>query len=105
MVGLCVWVLGPVVKTVTNLPPFMGMLLGLGTLWILTEILHRKKNEDEKQQLSVVNALQRMDVPSILFFLGILLAVGALQYTGLLSGLANQLSTIIRNEKMLVGSI
>ncbi len=105
LVGLLVLVLVPVFKTVTHLPPFMGMLLGLGTLWIITEILHRKKNEDQKQQLSVVNALQRMDVPSILFFLGILLAVGALQYTGLLSGLANQLSTVIRNEKMLVGSI
>ncbi|WP_100615366.1 sodium:proton antiporter NhaD [Confluentibacter citreus] len=72
----------PIFKTVTHLPPFMGILFGLGIMWILTEVLHMKKNEEHKKSLSISAILTRIDTPSILFFLGILLAVAALQVGG-----------------------
>lgn len=92
----------PAFKTITHLPPFMGMLLSLGALWLLTELIHRKKDEEQKKQLSVLRALERMDVPSVLFFLGILLAVGVLQNTGILMGVANWLNGITQNETIIV---
>ena len=78
----------PVFKTVTHLPPFMGMMLSLGVIWVVTEILHRSKNIEEKEQLSVLSVLRKVDTPSVLFFLGILLAVSALQEIGHLGVLA-----------------
>ena len=72
----------PVFKTVTHLPPFMGMMLSLGLLWILTERLHKSKNQEAKAHLTVVGVLRHIDSASVLFFLGILLAVGALQEAG-----------------------
>jgi Na+/H+ antiporter NhaD/arsenite permease-like protein len=72
----------PVFKTVTHLPPFMGMMLSLGLLWILTERLHKSKNHEAKAHLTVVGVLRHIDSASVLFFLGILLAVGALQEAG-----------------------
>ena len=72
----------PVFKTVTHLPPFMGMMLSLGLLWVLTERLHHSKNIEEKEHLTVVGVLRKIDSASVLFFLGILLAVGALQEAG-----------------------
>ena len=72
----------PIFKTVTHLPPFMGMMLSLGLMWILTEILHRTKNHEEKSSLSVIRVLRKIDSASVLFFLGILLAVAALQEAG-----------------------
>lgn len=75
----------PVFKTLTNLPPFMGMLFSLCILWLITEILHRKKPIELRQHLSVASTVQRIDTPSILFFLGILMAVAALQTNGTLA--------------------
>ena len=100
--GIAVLLFVPVFKTTTHLPPFMGMLLGLGLLWILTELLHRNKKKEEKQKLSVIRALEHMDVPSVLFFLGILLAVGVLQHTGLLTQLAGMLANTFENEKIIL---
>ncbi|HEV8511740.1 MAG TPA: sodium:proton antiporter NhaD, partial [Cyclobacteriaceae bacterium] len=100
--GIAVLLLVPAFKTLTHLPPFMGMLLGLGFLWILTELIHRNKNEEERQKLSVIHALERMDVPSVLFFLGILLAVGALHYAGQLSNLAGALTNTFDNDKIIL---
>jgi Na+/H+ antiporter NhaD/arsenite permease-like protein len=78
----------PVFKTVTHLPPFMGMMMSLSILWIVTEILHKSKNREVKHDLSVIGVLQKIDVASVLFFLGILLAVSALQEVGLLNQMA-----------------
>ena len=100
--GLAVLLLVPVFKTVTHLPPFMGMLLGLGLLWVLTELIHRNKEEEEKQKFSVIRALEHMDVPSVLFFLGILLSVGVLQLTGQLTQLAGLLTNTFENEKTIL---
>ncbi|MDX1410266.1 MAG: sodium:proton antiporter NhaD, partial [Saprospiraceae bacterium] len=81
----------PVFKNITHLPPFMGMLLSLGLLWVLTELIHRNKEHHNKSGLSVTGVIRRIDTPSILFFLGILLAVAALQTAGHLQDLAELL--------------
>ena len=100
--GLCVLVCVPIFKTVTHLPPFMGMLLGLAVLWIVTELIHSGKDTEDKDFLSVVHALRKVDTPSILFFLGILLSISALQATGQLSSLAQWLTNAIANETIIV---
>ncbi|MEJ1223191.1 sodium:proton antiporter NhaD [Sediminicola sp. 1XM1-17] len=83
----------PVFKTITHLPPFMGMLFSLGVLWIATEIIHRKKPFEIKHQYSVANTIRRIDTPSILFFMGILLAVAAMQTNGVLGVVGNSLDS------------
>jgi Na+/H+ antiporter NhaD/arsenite permease-like protein len=95
----------PIFKTVTHLPPYMGILFGLGVMWIVTELMHSGKDEEEKGLLSVNHALKKIDTPSILFFLGILLSIAALQATGVLSSLAGWMSSTIGNEYVIVMSI
>ena len=90
--GLGVLLFVPFFKSLTHLPPFMGVLFGVGLLWVITGILHKKKNEEEKSVYSVMHALQKIDTSSILFFLGILLSVNVLQNTGLLKQLALNMS-------------
>lgn len=89
--GVCSLLFVPVFKTVTHLPPYLGMLLGLGVLWVLTEILHKRKHSKCDNKLTVVGILTRVDVPTVLFFLGILLAVASLQSAGQLEILAQYL--------------
>ena len=84
----------PVFKTVTHMPPFMGILLGLGIMWLVTEIIHRSKNTEDKSKLSVISVLRKIDTPSVLFFLGILIAVAGLQSAGHLV----QLATVLENQ-------
>ena len=88
----------PVFKTVTHLPPFMGMMLSLGVLWIITDILHRRKPSEIRHHLSPIGVLQKIDTPSVLFFLGILLAVASLQSMGQLGDLANALDYSIGTD-------
>jgi Na+/H+ antiporter NhaD/arsenite permease-like protein len=87
----------PIFKTLTHLPPYMGIIFGLGSMWVLTEMVHSGKDEGEKGLLSVNHALRKIDTPSILFFLGILLAVSALQSTGILTSVASALDKSIGN--------
>jgi Na+/H+ antiporter NhaD/arsenite permease-like protein len=75
----------------------MGIIFGLGLMWVLTEMVHNGKDESEKGLLSVNHALRKIDTPSILFFLGILLAVSALQSTGILTSVASSLDRSIGN--------
>lgn len=84
----------PVFKTVTHLPPYMGILFGLGVLWVVTEVIHRGKNDEDKHPLSVVGVLRRIDTTSVLFFLGILLAVSSLATAGHLT----QVATLLRES-------
>jgi Na+/H+ antiporter NhaD/arsenite permease-like protein len=95
----------PVFKTLTHLPPYMGVLLGLGVMWVITELIHSGKNEKEKGLLSVNHALRKIDTPSILFFLGILLSIAALQATGILTSIATSMSNSIGNIKIITLSI
>lgn len=87
----------PVFKTITHLPPYMGMLLSLGVLWVVSEVIHRNKPKEIKNQLKVVNILRRVDVPTVLFFLGILSAVAALQSAGQLNVLSQYLNEKLHN--------
>lgn len=87
----------PIFKSITHLPPFLGVLFGLSVLWAFTEFLHRNKSLEKRKSLSIAQTLQRVDTPSILFFLGILLAVAALQSAGHLLALASYLDTTIGN--------
>jgi Na+/H+ antiporter NhaD/arsenite permease-like protein len=93
--GLFGLLLVPVYKTITHLPPFMGMMLSLGMLWLLTDILHKSKNLEFRRKYSVIGAIRKIDMPSVLFFLGILLAVGSLQSAGHLGELAQGLDKSI----------
>lgn len=90
--GVCGLLFVPVFKMVTHLPPYVGMLLSLGVLWIVTEIIHRSKNHEQKSQLSVIGVMKKVDTPTIFFFLGILLAVAALQSAGQLDIVATYLN-------------
>ncbi|MCK3684963.1 sodium:proton antiporter NhaD [Maribellus sp. YY47] len=87
----------PVFKTLTHLPPYMGMLLALGVLWVVSEIVHKDKPKEVKNKLKVTAILRRVDVPTVLFFLGILSAVAALQSAGHLSILSKFLDDKLGN--------
>ncbi|MGL6178262.1 MAG: sodium:proton antiporter NhaD [Tannerellaceae bacterium] len=88
----------PIFKSVTHLPPFMGMILGMAVLWFATEIMYdRKKDMHEEDKLRLTKILKRIDGPTLLFFLGILMAVDALRYSGLLDSVAGFLDTSIGN--------
>jgi Na+/H+ antiporter NhaD/arsenite permease-like protein len=104
-VGLGALLFVPVFKTLTHLPPVMGLLGGLGVLWIVTEIIHARKNDKEKEALSVGGALQRIDAQSVLFFLGILLAISALESDGILNRLATQMDRAIGNVNLITLAI
>jgi Na+/H+ antiporter NhaD/arsenite permease-like protein len=93
--GLGALLFVPVFKTVTHLPPYMGMLLGLAVVWIVSELIHVDKTEEEKKPYSAIHALQRIDVPSVLFFLGILIAISSLESLHVLENAA-----IFLNEKI-----
>jgi Na+/H+ antiporter NhaD/arsenite permease-like protein len=92
----------PVFKTITHLPPFMGMLFVLGVMWVITEMIHSEKDEADKDSLSVIYALRKIDTPSILFFLGILVSISALQATGQLAHAAQWLDKTIGNQTIIV---
>ncbi|MDP4283273.1 MAG: sodium:proton antiporter NhaD [Bacteroidota bacterium] len=98
-VGLLVFV--PVFKTLTDLPPFMGMLLALGLIWVVITVIHKNKDPESVRQFSVAKALQKIDTQSILFFLGILLAVTALQSFGILQILATFLNSTLKNNYLI----
>ena len=97
IMGVCALLFVPVFKTVTHLPPFVGMLFGLGVIWLTTEILHRNKPLEDKRKLTVISILKKVDVPTIFFFLGILSAVAALQSMGHLDVLAKYLDENLHN--------
>lgn len=98
-IGFLIFV--PLFKTFTHLPPFMGMLLALGLMWVITTIIHKRKSDEIAEKYTVARALQKIDTPSILFFLGILLAVAALQSAGILQQLAAILSTTLKNDYLI----
>lgn len=103
--GIILFMLVPVFKMLTHLPPYMGMLLALGILWVISELIHSDKDEEEKSILSVVTALKKIDSPSILFFLGILLSVSALQQAGVLYDFASWMDANIVNTNAIVINI
>lgn len=97
VLGLGALAFVPVFKTVTHLPPYVGVLFGLAILWIVTEIMHRHQDDYIRERIGVEGVLSRIDMPSILFFLGILLAVGALATSGILTGVGQWLDNTFGN--------
>jgi len=95
----------PVFKTMTHLPPYLGMLFSLAVVWIASELLHIDKEEEEKKQYSAIHALSKIDTSSVLFFLGILLAIGVLQGIGTLSNLASLMDSTIGNKDVIAVAI
>ena len=100
--GLGILVAVPAFKTWTHLPPFMGVLFGLGVLWLVGDWVHREKDSHEKLHLSLTHALTRIDMPSIVFFVGILLAVATLEHTHILSNLAAWLDQAVGRQDVIV---
>lgn len=88
----------PVFKTITHLPPFTGMMMSLGLIWLISELLHSRKPEEKRKGLSVISVLQKIDTSSVLFFLGILMAVAALQEVGHLAAAAGILDTTLNGN-------
>jgi Na+/H+ antiporter NhaD/arsenite permease-like protein len=95
----------PIFKTLTHLPPYMGMLLGLAVIWAVSELIHIDKDEEEKKPYTAIHALSKIDTSSILFFLGILLAIASLQSTGILEKLALWMNDTIGNKDIIVIAI
>ena len=100
--GLGVLVAVPVFKTWTHLPPYMGILLGLGVLWLVGDLVHREKDDEDKEHLTLVRALSRIDMGSITFFIGILLAVATLEHTHVLSNIAQWLDQTVGRLDVIV---
>ena len=100
--GLSVLVAVPAFKAATHLPPFMGILFGLGILWLVADLLHRHKDEEARHTLTLAHALSRIDMGSLVFFIGILLSVATLEHTHVLASLAAWLDQSIGREDLIV---
>jgi len=103
--GIGALLLVPVFKTLTHLPPYMGMLLGLGVLWVTTELMHKHKADDDRRRLTVVGVLRKVDIPTILFFLGILSAVASMQSAGQLGLAATWLDGVTNKNIYLINTV
>jgi Na+/H+ antiporter NhaD/arsenite permease-like protein len=102
ILGIGALVSVPVFKTVTHLPPYLGMMLGLGVLWVVSEIINPDLDESVKKHYTAASALNKIDMPSVLFFLGILLAVGALQSMSTLANFADYLNRTIGDNRIII---
>ncbi len=100
--GLGTLVAVPVFKSITGLPPFMGILFGLGVLWLVGDVVHRRKEDIDKEPFTLVRALHRIDMSSVVFFIGILLAVASLEHTHILSGVAKWLDNTVGRQDIIV---
>jgi Na+/H+ antiporter NhaD/arsenite permease-like protein len=100
--GMAILVLVPVFKSLTGLPPFMGILFGLGVLWMVGDLVHRREEELRRQRLTLARALTRIDMSSVVFFIGILLAVAVLEHTHILSTIAHWLDRSVGRQDVIV---
>ena len=100
--GIGILVAVPVFKTLTHLPPFMGILFGLGILWLVGDLVHRDKEDEFKHPLTLVHALSRIDMSSLVFFVGILLAVATLEHAHILGSLATWLNDTVGRQDVIV---
>ena len=100
--GLGILVAVPAFKTITHLPPFLGILFGLGLLWLVGDLMHREKSDQDKERFTLVSALTRIDMSSILFFVGILLAVASLEHAHILTSVAQWLNAVVGRLDVIV---
>ncbi len=103
--GILLLLLVPVFTAVTSLPPFMGILIGLGLMWMITETIHSGKDEEDRKKFTVAYSLRKIDSPTILFFLGILLAVSALESTQQLQLVSVWMDKNLEDQNIIAGSI
>jgi Na+/H+ antiporter NhaD/arsenite permease-like protein len=102
LLGLSILIAVPVFKTITHLPPFMGIMFGLGILWLVADLMHKNKTQEAKHTLTLSHALSRIDMSSIIFFIGILLAVATLEHSHILSALAQWLDATVGRQDLIV---
>lgn len=102
LLGVGALIFVPVFKTITHLPPYIGMLLGLGVIWVVSELINPHADEALRKPYTAAGALQRIDSSSVLFFLGILLAVGALESMTLLGSFATWLDKSVGSQSVIV---
>ncbi|MBL7853534.1 MAG: sodium:proton antiporter NhaD [Cyclobacteriaceae bacterium] len=102
LLGVGALIFVPIFKTITHLPPYIGMMLGLGVLWVVSEFINPHADEAMRKPYTASGALQRIDSSSVLFFLGILLAVGALESIELLHHFAVWLDTTVGSQSVIV---
>lgn len=100
--GLAVLLAVPAFKAVTGLPPFLGILFGLGILWAVGDLLHRGEHGGERGRVTIADALTRIDMGAIVFFVGILLAVATLEHAGILAALAGWLDAEVGRTDLIV---
>lgn len=101
VLGLLALMVVPVFKAITHLPPFVGMMGSLGVLWLASELVGHTMDEKTRSSTGVLAALQRVDMSSLLFFLGILLAVSSLGSSGVLQSIATWLQSTIGNQSLI----
>lgn len=101
LIGLAGLLSVPIFKATTHLPPFLGMMLSLGVLWLVSELISKDMDERTRSSTGVLSALRHIDLSSVLFFLGILLAVGALGSMGLLRQLAEFLERTVQFQPLI----
>ena len=104
-IGILLLIAVPFFKMATGLPPYLGILFSLGILWLVTELMHRDKPEHLRAELGPTRALSEIDVPSLLFFIGILLAVAALKTSGALAEASTWLHARVKGENLVVISL
>ncbi len=104
IVGISALIFVPVFKAITHLPPYVGMMLGLGVVWLVSEYIHPEEDftEERKHLYSAHTALSRIELSSILFFLGILVAVASLESLGLLRSLAEWMESNIPSQNLVI---
>ena len=100
--GLGILVAVPAFKTITHLPPFMGILFGLGILWLVGDLVHRHKEDEYKIHFTLAHALSKIDMSSLVFFIGILLSVATLEHTHILTSLATWLDQTVGRQDVIV---
>jgi Na+/H+ antiporter NhaD/arsenite permease-like protein len=100
--GLGILIAVPAFKTITHLPPFLGILFGLGILWLVGDLIHRHKEDEYKQHLTLAHALSKIDMSSLVFFIGILLCVATLEHTHILTSLAGWLDQNVGRLDLIV---
>jgi Na+/H+ antiporter NhaD/arsenite permease-like protein len=100
--GLGILVAVPAFKTITHLPPFLGILFGLGILWIAGDLVHRNRDESTRQPLTLVHAMSKIDMGSLVFFIGILLSVATLEHAHILTALAQWLDQTVGRQDFIV---
>jgi Na+/H+ antiporter NhaD/arsenite permease-like protein len=100
--GVGVLLFVPVFKAISHLPPFMGILLGVGVLWVIIEVMNVSETEEAKKEFSVANALRNIDLESVLFFLGILVCISALEASGVLMRFAAIVDAHVRSRDLVV---